>query len=62
MRNEPVVVGLNLEPTIAAALDLACGATLSSRAGFVRRALVDALRREGLLPDPRAPHVKGAGR
>jgi hypothetical protein len=62
MRNEPVVVGLNLEPTIAAALDIACGATLSSRAGFVRRALVEALRKEGLLPDPKASQAKGGVR
>ena len=62
MKTEPIVVGLNLTGEVAHALDVACGATLSSRAGFVRRALVDALRREGLLPDPRAPQVKGAGR
>ncbi|MGW9821385.1 hypothetical protein ACUXK4_003968 [Methylorubrum extorquens] len=61
MKTEPIVVGLNLDGAIATALDLACGATLSSRAGFVRRALVEALRKEGLLPDPKT-QMKVAGR
>lgn len=62
MKTEPIVVDLALDGAIAHALDLTCGVTLSSRAGFVRRALVDTLRREGLLPDARAPQVKGANR
>nr|WP_321182323.1 hypothetical protein [Methylobacterium sp. Leaf122] len=56
-KHDPIVVGINLEGTIAHALDQICGITLSSRAGFIRRVLVEALRAEGLLPDPKAQSV-----
>lgn len=62
MKHEPIVVGINLDGAIAHALDQICGITMSSRAGFIRRVLVEALRNEGLLPDPKAHQPKEAGR
>jgi len=53
--NDAIVVSLILEAEHAYALDALCGATLSSRAGAVRRALVSTLREEGFLPDPSGP-------
>lgn len=47
---DPIVVGLNLDGHLAVALDQACGETLSSRAGFLRRILVETLRESGHLP------------
>lgn len=49
--HDHVVVSVILEPTHAQALDAICGATLSSRAGMLRRCLVSALRTEGYLPE-----------
>lgn len=48
----PIVVGINLEGDIGHALDRLCGITMDSRAGYIRRVLVQSLRNEGLLPDP----------
>lgn len=62
MTNHPIVVGINLDSNIANALDHICGVTLSSRAGFIRRVLVEALRNEGLLPDPKANQPKVTSR
>ncbi|OHV16222.1 hypothetical protein BK022_13530 [Methylorubrum extorquens] len=62
-KHDPVVVGINLEGNIAHALDQICGITLSSRAGFIRLVLVQALRAEGLLPDPKTQSIaRGASR
>lgn len=50
--NDAIVVSVILDGEHARALDTLCGLTLSSRAGLVRRCLVESLRREGLLPEP----------
>ncbi|WP_018046194.1 hypothetical protein [Methylobacterium sp. 88A] len=49
-----VVVGVILDPDLGAALDTVCGETLSSRAGYVRRALAESLRASGHLATPPA--------
>lgn len=47
---DSAILSVILPGEYVAALDAACGATLSSRAAFTRRALVSALRDEGYLP------------
>lgn len=47
----PIVVGVNLEGDIAAALDQAAAEAMMSRAGYVRRVLVEGLRASEHLPE-----------
>lgn len=56
--SDPVTVGINLDGTLAAALDQACNETMSSRAGYLRRVLAESLRGSGHLPQlPTGPRV-----
>ena len=57
------IVSVILDSTITDALDAVCGETLSSRAGFVRRVLAEALRGSGHLPPlPSSPRPMGRHR